>query len=86
MTYGEASVAEQDSMTLVNGVWVQTVHIKNKPKPMSKPEAIKYYNIKLFAYWMDKLDDRLSIHRKKQLISAFMFGHTDRYKNFKELK
>lgn len=84
MTYGEAHIAEQWSMELVEGEWQQTVHISKKQKPMSREDAAKYYNTKLFAYWMDQLDDRLSILRKKQIISALMFGHVDKYKQFKE--
>ncbi|MBL4730762.1 MAG: hypothetical protein JKY28_05290 [Sulfurimonas sp.] len=55
------------------------------PKPMSRKDAAKYYNTRLFAYWIDYLDDRLSIHRKREIISALMFGHTKNYKNLVEL-
>lgn len=84
MTYGEAHRAEIDSMELIDGKFVKTVHIDEKPKPMSRKDAAMYYNTKLFAYWMDQLDDKLSILRKKQIVSLFMFGHTDRHKLFKE--
>lgn len=49
-----------------------------------RAEIVREYNIKLFAYWMDQLDENLSILRKSQIISALMLGHTDRYKLFKE--
>lgn len=49
----------------------------------SRAEVAQEYNTKLFAYWMDQLDDSLSIMRKKQIISLFMFGHTDRHELFK---
>ena len=54
------------------------------PKPMQREDAAKYYNTKLFAYWMDQLDDRLSIHKKAQIVSALMFGHTEKYKLFED--
>ena len=84
MTYGEACIAEKESIELVNGEWIQTVFIKNKAKPMSRKDAARYTNVKLFAYWMNQLDDNLSLLRKKQIVSLYMFGHTDRHKLFKE--
>jgi len=86
MTYGEAHRAELDSMELVNGEFVKTVYIADKPKPMCRKDAVAHYNTKLFAYWMDQLDDRLSILRKKQIIAALMFGHVDKHKLFEENK
>ncbi|MCD6433301.1 MAG: hypothetical protein J7L21_04595 [Sulfurimonas sp.] len=64
MTYGEAHIAELNSICLVDGIWKKTLHIENKPKPMNRKDAARYYNIKLFAYWMDQLDDRISIIKK----------------------
>jgi len=84
VTYGEAHIEEQWSMELVEGEWKQTVYIQNKPQPMVHKDAVKYYNTKLFAYWMDQLDDRLTLSHKKQIVSALMFGHIDKYKLFKE--
>ena len=84
MTHGEAWYQKKLLIAESHGL-DDNEGIKGIPKPLPRKEAGKYYNTKLFAYWMDKLDDRLSIKRKKQLISALMFGHTDRYKHFKEL-
>jgi len=83
LTYGEACIEEQFSMRMVNGEAVPSIEHKNKPKRMKREDAAKYYNKKLFDYWINQLDDNLSELRKKQIISLFMFGHTDRHKLFK---
>jgi len=87
MTYGEAHVAEQMSLELVDGIFVKTLHIDNKPKPLPPDEAYRYYNIKLFNHWINDYDynKKASLKQKKELISAFMFGHKDAYKKYKEL-
>lgn len=60
---------------------------KNRlPQPMERKEAVRYYNTKLFKHWIGKLDDRLSIKRKSEIVSALMFGHTNKYENIKELQ
>jgi hypothetical protein len=51
MTYGEACIAEQWSIELVKGKWVQTVSIKNKPKPMRRKDAAKYYTKKINKFF-----------------------------------
>lgn len=58
---------------------------RNLPNPMKYEDAVKYYNTKLFTYWMTQLDDRVSILRKSQIISALMFGNTQKYKSYKDL-
>ena len=84
MTYGEAHEAEGRSIVLENGKWVKTLYIPNKAEPMKHDDAVKYYNKKLFDYWLTKLDDRLSTCRKSQLLSALMYGHVDNYKKYEE--
>lgn len=90
MTYGEAHIAEQHSLVMEDGVWIKKVRIASKPKPMSRKldgkggsEAGRYYNTKMFAFWMDFLDEKLSLAHKQQIISLFMFGNTDKHKLFK---
>jgi hypothetical protein len=51
-TYGECLQAESDSIALVNGAFRSTLHILNKPKPMSRREAYQYYNRKLQRIWI----------------------------------
>lgn len=84
MTYGEACIAEKESLELIKGVWKQTLHIKHKPNPMKRKEAVKYYNKKLFDYWSNTLSPKLKPIRKHQITSLFMFGHVDRYKQYME--
>ena len=86
MTYGEAHVAEQLSITLEKGMWKKTLNIKDKPDRMSRKDAAKYYNKKLFDHWVNDYayDDRVSIMMRKSIVSSLMFGHKDRYKEFEE--
>lgn len=84
MKHGEAWYLREQSVEMIKGEFVPTLDI-SIPPPMDREEAGRYYNTKLFAYWMTQLDDRLSIHRKAQIISALMFGHVEKYKHFKEL-
>ena len=55
------------------------------PPKMEYKKAVIYYNTKLFKYWVDKLDSKLTYERKAQVVSALMFGHTETYKQHKEL-
>jgi len=82
MTYGEACFEEHSSLALVDGNFIQTVYIRNKPKPMSHSDAVKYYNKRLFKHWVHdyNYDKRLSVKRRKELVSAFMFGSSQKYK------
>ena len=56
LTYGEAHVAEIDSMQLVKGEFKKTLHIQDKPEPMNRYDAVRYYNTKLYLYWKEQLD------------------------------
>ena len=50
-TYGECIQAENNSVLLINGVFKATLQITNKPKPMSRKEALCYYGEKLNQIW-----------------------------------
>jgi len=92
MTYGEAHIAEQDSVVLKKGKFVQEVKITNKPKPMSKDDAVAYYNTKLYYYWVGLLNEespkgKKKIKRKKlneTYIKVRMFGTPKNAKLLKE--
>ena len=88
MTYGEAHRAELDSLELVNGEFRKTIFIDNKPAPMKHSDAVRYYNIKLFLHWVNdyKYAYKTTLKRKKEIVSALMFGNAQYYKKFKELK
>jgi len=83
MTHGEAWFEQKQK--LQNADSFDDCHINERglPPKMSKEDAGYYYNTKLFAYWMDRLKDNISIMKKKEIIGLFMFGHTDRHKLFK---
>lgn len=85
MTHGEAWY-ENKLRTQREKGFKDNNYKANLPKEMEHKEAVRYYNVKLFAYWMNQLDDRLSIKRKAEIVSALMFGHTKKYEHFKELK
>ncbi|MDQ7067770.1 MAG: hypothetical protein Q9M40_07245 [Sulfurimonas sp.] len=75
MTHGEAYVQEKNSMHLENGVWKKE-YIPDKPKPMSREDASKYYNTKLHDYWLDMLNKERPKRKKKNStwIKIRMFG------------
>lgn len=50
-TYGECVQAEIDSIKLVNGKFVPTLQIINKPKRLPRQKALEYYTAKLKASW-----------------------------------
>lgn len=50
-TYGECIQAEIDSIRLIDGVFITTLQIINKPKPLPRNEAIAYYTAKLKLVW-----------------------------------
>lgn len=46
-TYGECAHAEVLSIRMISGQFVSTLHIKDKPKRLSRQEALQYYTKKL---------------------------------------
>lgn len=74
MTYGEAHIAEKNSLKLKKGMWQQTLFIRDKAQPMKKEEACRYYNTKLFDYWLDTLN------KNATWIKTRMFGHPNNAK------
>ena len=76
MTYGEAHVAEMQSLTLVKGVWKKTLNILNKPEKMPKDKAAKYYNKKFYKYWLTKMSKRHSLALSKKKLNYLMFRDT----------
>ncbi len=89
MTHGEAwyenkcKLQELETLDAEN-----TINKIEIPPKMNKKDAAKYYNIKLFNHWVYDYEyhERLSIKQKKQIVSALMFGHAEKYKEYKELQ
>ncbi|MDD2367965.1 MAG: hypothetical protein PHQ90_01605 [Sulfuricurvum sp.] len=50
-TYGECVMDELTSVKMIEGVFMTTLHIKDKPKRLSRKEALKYYTHKLRVMW-----------------------------------
>lgn len=50
-TFGECVCDEIASITMVNGEFKATLHIKDKPKRLNRDDALKYYTKKLQHTW-----------------------------------
>lgn len=50
-TYGECIVDEIRSVRMIDGVFRATLHIKEKPKRLSREDALIYYTQKLRTHW-----------------------------------
>ena len=72
MTHGEAWFVNKRSFDIQNAERIDA----GLPPRMSRKEASKYYNKKLFEYWCAHLDSKFS----KEIISLLMFGNPYRYK------
>jgi len=87
MTYGETWYANKQKLNSMQGLEIDENFDKIRlPKKMNNADAGKYYNNKLFNYWTTLLSDNLKHIRKKQIISALMFGNIDAYKNMEGLR
>jgi hypothetical protein len=50
-TYGECVMDEIMSIQMIDGEFRTTLHIKEKPKRLSRKDALIYYTRKLRIYW-----------------------------------
>ena len=50
-TYGECVMDEIMSIRMIDGEFRTTLHIKEKPKRLSREEALEYYTHKLRRIW-----------------------------------
>lgn len=50
-TYGECLYAEVAAIKMIDGLFVSTLYIQNKPKRLSRHEALLYYTQKLHLTW-----------------------------------
>lgn len=50
-TYGECVMDEIMSIRMIDGEFRTTLHIKEKPKRLSRKEALEYYTQKLRRIW-----------------------------------
>lgn len=55
-TYGECVMEEIFSIKMIDGKFHTTLHIKEKPKRLSREEALKYYTQKLRNVWANILE------------------------------
>lgn len=85
MTHGECWYQEEQSVQLIKGEWVVTNPVGKIPHPLPRKEALRYYNSKLFKYWLEYIDERTEIVGKAKALSLLMFGNSD-YKNFVDIE
>lgn len=52
-TFGECVIEEVFSIQMIEGTFVTTICIKDKPKPMSREQAFIYYTKKLRRIWRE---------------------------------
>ncbi len=50
-TYGECVMDEIMSMKMIDGEFRITLHVKEKPKPLGREDALIYYTQKLRKVW-----------------------------------
>ncbi len=50
-TYGECVYDELLSIRMIEGKFIPTLHIKDKPKRMNRSDALIYYTQKLRRVW-----------------------------------
>ena len=55
-TYGECVMDEIMSIRMIDGEFRTTLHIKEKPKRLSREEALEYYTQKLRTVWENILE------------------------------
>lgn len=52
-TYGECVMDEIMSIEMIDGEFRTTLHIKEKPKRLSREDALIYYTRKLRSHWVN---------------------------------
>lgn len=55
-TYGECVMDELMSVKMIDGEFRTTLHIKDKPKRLSREEALVYYTKKLQIFWDNSVE------------------------------
>lgn len=50
------------------------------PDRMSRKEAVKYYNAKIFSFWVGMLDASLPQTKREEITSYLMFRNPQKYK------
>jgi hypothetical protein len=56
-THGECLHAEEAAIKMIDGVFVSTLYIQNKPKRLSREKALHYYTQKLRCTWNEIIGD-----------------------------
>jgi len=87
MTHGEVWYLNKCKLQELETLDAEDAINKMKlPQKMSKADASKYYNKKLFNYWVTCIQSDIELQHKKEILSALMFGHTKAYKKYEEEK
>lgn len=87
LTHGETWFKIKQNLLDCKLCDIRAVNDSELPARMGKKLAGKHYNIRLFLHWVNDYDydARLSLKRRKEIVSALMFGNSQYYKKFKEL-
>jgi len=71
MTYGEAVIKAREDVKLSRDFFV--LELPTHKDKMSYKELCKYYNDKLFMYWLSKLRDDIP-HKMKRKVLMYLLG------------
>ena len=87
MTHGEAWYKNKQNLQEIETLDLEKEMDKIKlPPRMSHKEAVRYYNKKMFDYYVANLKAKSPMRVKKAFVSREMFGNCLQYKEFEEVK
>ena len=85
MTHGEAWYQEKKKLQNLDGLDTnKAISMMKLPDKMTNAQISKHYNKKLFDYWVTCIESKIALKRKKEIVSALMFGHTKTYEKYEE--
>ena len=87
MTHGEAWYLNKQRLQEIPSLNLEDELQKIKlPPKMNKEDAVRYYNKKMFDYYVAELKAKAPMRVKKALVSRDMFRDWSRYNEFEDLK
>ena len=75
-SYGEAKVKAIEDAEIINGIAETDLQSYQFGPRMSREMAVKYYNKKLEPYWLDSLDERIPLNKRKKVLD-YLLGNID---------
>lgn len=87
MTHGEAWYVNKQKLQEIPSLNLEDELQKIKlPPKMSKEEAVRYYNKKLFDYFVSSIKTKTKKRVKKSLVSFLMFGNPNIYEKLEKIR